>query len=61
MIAIALDDEYQTDVEKMVEHRKGEFKKTAIKGFGRMKNKCVSKDDHYHDPYPRLDWSFAPL
>jgi len=61
MIAIALDNEYQTDVEKMVEHRKGEFKKTAIKGFGRMKNKCVSKDDHYHDPYPRLDWSFVPL
>ena len=33
---------------------KGEFKKTAIKGYVRMKNKMLSKEDHYHEAYPRL-------
>ena len=53
MIAIAIDDDYQAAVGTMVKDCNGEFKSTAIKGYGRMKNKCVSKDDHYHDPYPR--------
>ena len=53
MIAIGIDDGYQAAVETMVKDCNGEFKSTAIKGYGRMKNKCVSKDDHYHDPYPR--------
>ena len=61
MIAIAIDDDYQATVEKMANHRKGEFKKTAIKGYGRMKNKCVSKDDHYHEPYPRSNLSLTSL
>jgi hypothetical protein len=53
MIAVAIDGDYQAAVETMVKDCKGEFKSTAIKGYGRMHNKCVSKEDHYHDPYPR--------
>ena len=61
MIAIALDNGYQSEVEQMVQSCKGEFKKTAIKGFGRMKNKCISKDDHYHAEYPRCSACFLTL
>jgi hypothetical protein len=53
LIAIGIDDQFQTAVEGIVEDHKGTFKKSAIKGFDRMKNKCVSKEDHYHDEYPR--------
>ena len=53
LIAIGIDDQFQKTVEAMVVGRKGAFKKTDIKGYGRMKNKCVSKNDHYHEQYPR--------
>ena len=33
---------------------KGEFKETAIKGYVRMRNKTISKDDHYYEAYPRF-------
>ena len=32
----------------------GEFKETAIKGYVRMRNKTISKDDHYYEAYPRF-------
>jgi hypothetical protein len=53
MIAIGIDDLYHTEVAKVVQRCKGEFKKTAIKGFGRMRSKCTSKNDHYNERYPR--------
>ena len=33
---------------------KGEFKETAIKGYVRMRNKTISKDDYYYEAYPRF-------
>ena len=32
----------------------GEFRETAIKGYVRMRNKTISKEDHYYEAYPRL-------
>jgi hypothetical protein len=53
MIAMAIDDKYQHIIERVCLQNSGEFMPTAIKNFGRMKNKCLSKDDHYSNPYPR--------
>ena len=32
----------------------GEFRETAIKGYVRMRNKTISKEDHYYEACPRL-------
>ena len=32
----------------------GEFRETAIKGYVLMRNKTISKEDHYYEAYPRL-------
>jgi ankyrin repeat protein len=53
MIAMAIDERFQKAVEAVCTNRRGAFRKTAIKGFARMKNKCISRNDHYHEPYPR--------
>ena len=53
MIAIGIDDEFQEAVEETVGVCAGDFRKVTIKGYGRMKNKCRSKDDHYFQAYPR--------
>ena len=53
MIAMAVDEEYQQMVEKTCKWSSGQFSGSAIKGFGRMANKCVSYADHYHEKYPR--------
>jgi hypothetical protein len=53
MVAMAIDLIYQETVQKICEDCNGSFRKTEIKGFVRMKNKCISKEDHYYDAYPR--------
>ena len=53
MVAMAIDLKYQEIVQKICENCDGSFRKTEIKGFVRMKNKCVSKEDHFYEAYPR--------
>ena len=53
MVAMAIDLMYQEIVQKICEDCHGSFTNTEIKGFARMKNKCVSKEDHYYEAYPR--------
>jgi hypothetical protein len=53
MVAMAIDLMYQEIVQKICEDCNGSFRKTEIKGYVRMKNKCISKEDHYHEAYPR--------
>ena len=53
MVAMAIDMRYQKIVQKICEDCNGSFRKTEIKGFVRMKNKCISKEDHYYEAYPR--------
>jgi hypothetical protein len=53
MVAIAIDVSFQNAVEKVCLRCSGEIRKTAIKSFGRMVSKCVSKADHYFERYPR--------
>jgi hypothetical protein len=53
MVAMAIDLMYQEIVQKICEDCNGSFRNTEIKGFVRMKNKCVSKEDHYFEAYPR--------
>jgi hypothetical protein len=53
MVAMAIDLMYQDIVQKICEDSNGSFTKTEIKGFVRMKNKCISKEDHYYEAYPR--------
>ncbi len=53
MVAMAIDLMYQEIVKKVCKDCNGSFRNTEIKGFVRMKNKCISKEDHYYEPYPR--------
>jgi hypothetical protein len=53
MVAMAIDLMYQELVRKICEDCNGSFRNADIKGFVRMKNKCISKEDHYHEEYPR--------
>jgi hypothetical protein len=53
MVAMAIDLMYQEIVQKICEDCHGSFVNTEIKGFVRMKNKCISKEDHYYEAYPR--------
>ncbi len=53
MVAMAIDLMYQEIVHKICEDCNGSFRSTEIKGFVRMKNKCISKEDHYYEAYPR--------
>jgi hypothetical protein len=53
MVAMAIDLMYQEIVQKVCEDCNGSFRNTEIKGFVRMKNKCISKEDHYYEAYPR--------
>ena len=61
MMAMALDGAYQKAVREVCEEHGGMFRVATIKGFGRMANKCVSKEDHYHEAYPRLIFPFVML
>ena len=54
MIAMAIDGLYQDAVDKVCTVCDGMFSAAEIKGFVRMKNKCISKEDHYYGAYPRL-------
>jgi hypothetical protein len=54
MVAMAIDDLYQKAVGEVCTACDGVFSPTEIKGFVRMKNKCISKEDHYYGAYPRL-------
>jgi hypothetical protein len=53
MVAMAVDLMYHKIVQKICEDCHGSFTSTEIKGFVRMKNKCISKEDHYYEAYPR--------
>jgi hypothetical protein len=53
MVAMTIDLMYQEIVKKICDDCNGSFTSTEIKGFVRMKNKCVSKEDHYYEAYPR--------
>jgi hypothetical protein len=53
MVAMAIDAMYQEIVKKVCKDCNGMFRNTEIKGFVRMKNKCISKGDHYYEAYPR--------
>jgi hypothetical protein len=53
MVAMAIDLMYQETVQKICENCNGSCTNTEIKGFVRMKNKCISKEDHYYEAYPR--------
>jgi ankyrin repeat protein len=53
MVAMGIDESYQKVVNEVCTRSKGSFKATAIKGYVRMLNKCISKDDHYWEDYPR--------
>jgi ankyrin repeat protein len=53
MVAMGIDESYQKVVNEVCTRSNGCFKATAIKGYVRMLNKCVSKDDHYWEEYPR--------
>ena len=53
MIAMALDPDYQTLVNMVCDESGGNFEAATIKGYTRMLNKCLSKDDHYYEAFPR--------
>jgi hypothetical protein len=53
MVGMGIDASFQKAVEEVCTNAKGEFKGCAIKGFVRMKNKCISRDDHRYKAYPR--------
>ena len=55
LIAMAIDDEYQEAVKKALRVFDGryEYRGAPIKGDARMRNKCVSVDDHRAEPKPR--------
>ena len=53
MVAMSIDLMYQEIVQKICEDCNGSFMEADIKGFARMKNKCISKEDHYYEAYPR--------
>jgi len=53
MIAMAIDSAFQGVVDGVCTNTNGVFKRCTIKGFVRMKNKCISQDDHYWEAYPR--------
>ena len=53
MIAAGIEEHYERAVEGVSKRCGGAFRATAIKGYGRMANKCISKLDHYDGAYPR--------
>ena len=53
MIAMAINDMFQILVSGVCDKSKGAFKGCTIKGFVRMLNKCISRDDHYWETFPR--------
>ncbi len=54
MLAMAVDELYQKAVDNVCTACDGMFSAAKIKGFVRMRNKCISKEDHYYGAYPRL-------
>ena len=55
LIAMAIDEEYQETAKMALQKFDGryEFRGAPIKGDARMRNKCVSVDDHRPEPKPR--------
>jgi hypothetical protein len=47
MLAMGIDTSYQKVVGEVCSRSKGVFKSCTIKGYVRMLNKCLSRDDHY--------------
>jgi ankyrin repeat protein len=53
MVGMAIDRRFQSHVREVCESCRGEFYPAPMKGYQRMKEKCLSKDDHYYKTYPR--------
>ena len=53
MVAMGIDHPYQNEVKAVCARSNGDFRSTSIKGFVRMINKLMSKNDHYYEAWPR--------
>ena len=53
LVALALNEKFQTLVERVVDPLGGEHKGCAIKGDARMRNKALAADDHRYATKPR--------
>jgi hypothetical protein len=53
LIGLGLNAKFQQECERICKDAMGQFKACHIKGFSRMMNKCLSKEDHYYDEFPR--------
>jgi ankyrin repeat protein len=53
MVAMGIDASFQQLVRKVCARSKGMYTSCRIKGFVRMMNKCLSRDDHLLEEYPR--------
>jgi ankyrin repeat protein len=53
LLALALNDRFQTTVKNLVTPLQGDHKGCAIKGDARMRNKALAADDHRNEPVPR--------
>jgi hypothetical protein len=53
MVAMGIDASFQQLIRKVCVRSKGIYTSCCIKGFVRMMNKCLSRDDHLLEEYPR--------
>ena len=53
MVAMGIDQLYQNEVKAVCTRSNGDFRSASIKGFVRMINKIMSKNDHYYEAWPR--------
>ena len=53
LLALAVNDRFQTTVKNLVTPLQGDHKGCAIKGDARMRNKALAADDHRNEPVPR--------
>jgi hypothetical protein len=53
MVSMALDADFQAIISSVCEGCGGEFTGCRIKGYTRILNKTKSKNDHFHEEFPR--------
>jgi hypothetical protein len=53
MMGMAINDRFQSAVREACESSGGEFHAAPMKGYQRMMDKCLSRDDHFYESYPR--------
>ena len=53
MVGMGIDGLYQNEVKGVCISSTGDFRGTPIKGYVRMTNKLMSKNDHYYEMWPR--------